>query len=245
MSAENVSNISREIMLQMVEQNAQLVAAIQRELANGSAASSQDQIAAGLKLAEVLSRSVREIVEGYGGTVLIQAAGTEPQQVVEANVTPTKPEVPPIDSLRPRTYRELLEQKIEAFLPPQDPLSMHSVDEAIGVRKGYAQKFASFLYDQRVDITVVQPRAEVSRLFYIYLSTPGSAFTRDQQAYTKAELKSIFAQSYPDLLDRWSSEVGFNWKETPTVDRENAFAVRGLVSLNRILENKSYGSPRA
>ena len=232
----DLASLTRAGWIISIRESGQLALKVAHELENGNGANQQPEILAALSTAEVVLRAARERIAESGSVIL-----NRPAQVIEqTQAQVVREESSDEDLTNPKTFSGLLSQEIKELLPTAEPLWSEDVKSIFGKLKS-----------AKIDLlngTLV--RQEVEAIVYKALTTPGPRYKNDpERLFSKRDIHRSFLQpNYQiNIIDKLSGKIGFKWeegKDETKVNEETAFAVKGLVRLYEITQNKENGASR-
>jgi len=175
-----------------------------------------EELSATLLTVEGLNSTARRIVDEKGKRILErlrELAGTQPE--------------------KPKTFAELLKLVAEKVLPSdQDVFPKTALQKLLGDRRKTSKAIAGEgLPKNQQDFN----RKEAIGIVLRFLTTPNVRLL-ERESYTHAQIRCAFFQAISiGQLEKWSAEIGHDWTQNPTIDRQTAMQIRGLVQLDKVL----------
>lgn len=194
-----------------------------------------DQMAAALGFVEQFSGATRRLLEASGSAISFSNNGSQENPVASLQYPQDPAEDPP--DLKPRTFGQLLRQQVEALFPEdRTAWSLAQIKGTIKVKRVSIKNFINAGIDKKGSDNF--SRGEAILVTIANLTTPGGRLVPQEQ-YTSGDVIRSFLISSPQL-NRWSQQVGYDWKAHPAVDFDTAMQLRGL----HVLETRILGLPK-
>lgn len=244
-SAPQIREALKLTVNQLIEQQSKLGLVVMGSIANGDA--SAEEVSTALNFMEELTGAAKRVVDARGDIIFVQTDGVlkSSDEVVrsgDGDLTSMQKSTPkkakeknkPQEPEGPKTFGELLELEIDAFLPDGDKFTKGNLFDIYGkkrtvrnavVQAGFSSKKMTFT---REEATLI-----------LKLALKKNRKNTEKTVLSRKEVAASFFPFDAPLLNEISSMVGHDWKKIPAVTYDEALDMRAIKQLRTIVKKKA------
>lgn len=182
-----------------------------------------------------LSRTLKEFLENQGKVVFPEGQPIKPSAIDGEGDKIVDSLITELSSLHegPRTFGELLREKIDSQLLPPDKDSFKKSELFEAAKNKGAVRKAAAAEGFKAQKNIFT-REETMQILYRFFITPAGNFKNIKESYSLQEIRKSFPMTEASI-NALSQEINYDCAQNPTIDYQTAMELRGLVNLEKIL----------